>query len=141
MKSFCAFFKKEWLELARTGKLTVLIILFLIFGIMNPAIAKLTPWLMKTLSGSLEGSGLTVTNITVDQVTSWTQFYKNIPVALIIFILFAVGSFYLRISKGNSYSGFDKGRIKAWYPCRKNICANAAVVRVLLALLRRYLRL
>ena len=129
MKSFCAFFKKEWLELARTGKLTVLIILFLIFGIMNPAIAKLTPWLMKTLSGSLEGSGLTVTNITVDTRCPY-HFYS-----------FAVGSFYLRISKGNSYSGFDKGRIKAWYPCRKNICANAAVVRVLLALLRRYLRL
>lgn len=109
MKSFLAFFKKEWLELARTGKLTVLIILFLIFGIMNPAIAKLTPWLMKTLSDSLEGSGITVTNITVDSVTSWTQFHKNIPVALIVFILMLSGVFTSEYQKGTLIQVLTKG--------------------------------
>ena len=43
MKSLLAFMKKEYLEAARTGKIVILILLFVLFGIMNPAIAKLTP--------------------------------------------------------------------------------------------------
>lgn len=50
MKSFIAFFKKEIFECIRSGELTFFCILFLIFGIMNPAIAKLTPWMLETLS-------------------------------------------------------------------------------------------
>ena len=53
MKSFIAFLKKEVFECIRSGELTFFCILFLIFGIMNPAIAKLTPWMLETLSDSL----------------------------------------------------------------------------------------
>lgn len=48
MKSFIAFLKKEVFECIRSGELTFFCILFLIFGIMNPAIAKLTPWMLET---------------------------------------------------------------------------------------------
>ena len=47
MTQLMAFIKKEWMELLRTGKFIIIVILFMIFGVMNPAIAKLTPWLMK----------------------------------------------------------------------------------------------
>ena len=87
MKSFYAFLKKEWLEILRSGKLTILLILFLLFGIMNPAIAKLTPWLLQAMSDSLEASGFLVTDVQVDAMTSWTQFLKNIPMALMAFVL------------------------------------------------------
>ena len=40
MKPLLAFIKKEYLEAARTGKITILALLFVLFGIMNPAIAK-----------------------------------------------------------------------------------------------------
>ncbi len=53
MKSFIAFMKKEWLEAARSGKLIILAILFLLFGIMNPAIAKLTPWIYELMAASI----------------------------------------------------------------------------------------
>ena len=51
---------------------------------MNPAIAKLTPWLMEQFATSLQESGLVVTEVIVNAMTSWTQFYKNIPMGLIV---------------------------------------------------------
>ena len=50
-----AFLKKKWMELCRTGRLLILLLIFILFGILNPALAKLTPWLMETLSESLCG--------------------------------------------------------------------------------------
>ena len=87
MKQLSAFLKKEVLEQIRTGKFVIITILFCIFGIMNPAIAKLTPAMMSLLSEQLEESGLIVNDITVDASVSWQQFYKNMPIALIIFIV------------------------------------------------------
>ena len=87
MKSFISFFKKELLEGIRSGKILILAVIFLLLGIMNPAIAKLTPWMLEMLSDSLAENGMTVTSVTVNALTSWTQFFKNIPMALIAFVL------------------------------------------------------
>ena len=87
MKSLVSFMKKEYLEAARTGRIMIIILLFVLFGIMSPAVAKLTPWMMETLSESMAESGFIVTDIQVDALTSWTQFFKNIPIALIAFVL------------------------------------------------------
>lgn len=87
MKPLIAFTKKEWLETARTGKFIILIILFVLFGIMNPAIAKLTPWMMEMFADAMAESGFIISEIQVDAMTSWTQFFKNIPMALIVFVL------------------------------------------------------
>ena len=82
-----AFLKKEWMEWSRTGRLLILLLVFVLFGIMNPAVAKLIPWLMETMSESLADTGLIITEVTVDAMDSWMQFYKNIPMALIVFVL------------------------------------------------------
>lgn len=87
MKSLQALMKKEYMEAARTGKIIILALLFVLFGIMNPAIAKLTPWMMEMMSDTIAESGLIVTDIQVDALTAWTQFFKNIPIALIAFVL------------------------------------------------------
>lgn len=111
MKAFFAFLKKEALESVRSGKLVILIILFILFGILSPAIAKLMPWMLETLADSLSGSGLMVTEVQVDALTSWTQFFKNIPIALIVFILlyqsifvkeYQTGTLTLMVTKGLS---------------------------------------
>ena len=91
MTQLMAFTKKEWMEMLRTGKFAIITVLFILFGVMNPAIAKLTPWMMETLSESLESTGLTITETKVDALTSWVQFYKNIPMALIVFLLMFSG--------------------------------------------------
>ena len=105
MMSFIAFIQKEFTELMRTNKLIILSIIFIAFGIMNPAIAKITPLLMD----SLEDSGLTITNIHVDALTSWTQFYKNIPIALIVFILFFSSTLTSEYEKGTLINILTKG--------------------------------
>lgn len=109
MRSFLAFFKKELMESARSGKFMILGILFFAFGVMNPAIAKLTPWLLDVLSESLAESGMTVTAVTVDALTSWTQFFKNIPMALIAFILLYGGIFTKEYESGTLILVLTKG--------------------------------
>lgn len=104
-----AFLKKEWMEWSRTGRLLFLMLVFMLFGIMNPALAKLTPWLMENLSDSLADTGLSVTNVHVDAMTSWMQFYKNIPMGLVIFTLLTSGSFTAEYEKGTLIPAVAKG--------------------------------
>ena len=109
MKTLLAFMKKEWLEQLRSGRLAILGILFVLFGIMNPAIAKLTPWLLEVMADALEGSGLSVTAVTVSAMDSWMQFFKNIPMALIVFILLESSIFTKEYQSGTLVLALTKG--------------------------------
>ncbi|MBE6607662.1 MAG: ABC transporter permease [Ruminococcaceae bacterium] len=126
MKSFISFFKKEVLEGLRSGKLTILGILFLMFGIMNPAIAKLTPWMLEMFSESLAESGMTVTDVTVTALTSWTQFFKNIPMALIAFVLIYSGIFTREYDSGTLVLILTKGLSRY-----KTVLAKASLMLIL----------
>lgn len=97
------------MEWSRTGRLLFLLLVFVLFGIMNPALAKLTPWLMENLSDSLADTGLLVTTVQIDAMTSWVQFYKNIPMGLVIFILLTSGSFTAEYEKGTLIPVVSKG--------------------------------
>ena len=109
MKPLLAFIKKEYLEAARTGKITILALLFVLFGILNPAIAKMTPWIMEMLSDTLAEDGLIFTDIQVDALTSWTQFFKNLPVALIAFVLIFSDIFTKEYKSGTLLLVLTKG--------------------------------
>lgn len=109
MKTLLAVLKKEWMETVRSGKLTVLVILSVLFGIMNPAIAKLTPWMMELLSDSLSENGLSVGNITVNALTSWTQFFKNIPLLLVVLVLIYNSIFTKEYQSGTLIPILTKG--------------------------------
>lgn len=109
MRVYKAFLKKEFMEMARSGKLVALGIIFMLFGIMNPAIAKLTPALMKMVSESMEEMGIAFENVVVTDMTSWTQFYKNIPMALIIFLVMFSGTVTAEYQKGTIIPMFTKG--------------------------------
>ena len=76
MKSMFAFMKKEFTEQLRSGRLILLGLLFVMFGIMNPAIAKLTPWLLDIMADSLAESGMIVTDVKVSAMDSWVQFFR-----------------------------------------------------------------
>ena len=56
MRQLTAFTKKEFMESTRTGRMPLLVILSVLFGIMNPLVAKLMPWMMEAFAGSLEES-------------------------------------------------------------------------------------
>lgn len=109
MKALLAFIKKEWMDLIRSGRLVILITIFLLLGIMNPAMAKLTPWMMEMMSESMEQSGLVVTEVTIDAMTSWTQFFKNVPLGLIAFVLISGNLFTKEYSDGTLILVLTKG--------------------------------
>ncbi|MBQ8625311.1 MAG: ABC transporter permease subunit [Agathobacter sp.] len=109
MKSLLAFMKKEWMEQLRSGRLLILAIVFVLLGIMNPAVAKLTPWLFEIMADSLEESGMVVTTVTVDAMSSWVQFFKNLPMGLIIFILLESGIFTKEYQSGTLVLALTKG--------------------------------
>ena len=109
MKTFLAFMKKEWMEQLRSGRLMILGIVFVLFGIMNPAVAKLTPWLFEIMADSLEESGMIVTAVEVDAVDSWIQFFKNVPMALIVFVLLQSSIFTKEYQSGTLVLALTKG--------------------------------
>jgi len=109
MKSLIAFTKKEWTEQLRSGRLLLLLTIFTLFGIMNPAIAKLTPWLFEVMADTLEESGMIVTTVNVDAMTSWTQFFKNIPMGLIVFVLMESSIFTKEYQSGTLVLALTKG--------------------------------
>lgn len=113
MKQLTAFTKKEFLEQLRTGKLFILTILFCLFGIMNPVIAKITPWLMELMSDQLAESGMAVVNVEVNALTSWIQFFKNMPIALIIILVMFSSIFTAEYQKGTLINVVTKG-LKRW---------------------------
>ncbi|MBE6568143.1 MAG: ABC transporter permease [Ruminococcaceae bacterium] len=109
MKSLFAFVRKEFLEQIRSTRLFIVGALFILFGIMNPAIAKLTPWLLKTLSDSLTETGIIVTDVNVTALDSWVQFFKNMPIGLIAFILLQSTVFTKEYQSGTLVLSLTKG--------------------------------
>lgn len=109
MKSFIAFFKKDLLQRVRNGKFIILAAVFFLLGVMNPAIAKLTPIMLDLLSDALAESGMNLEQITVDAFTSWAQFYKNIPMGLIVFLILEGGCITGEIRSGTLILALTKG--------------------------------
>ena len=109
MRSLIAFLKKELMEQSRTSKLVLLGILFTLFGLMSPVIAKLTPLMVEMMAETMAQSGMIVTEVTVTALDCWVQFYKNVPLALMAFVLvessiftreFETGTLLLSLTKG-----------------------------------------
>jgi len=104
-----AFIKKEVTQQLRSGKLLILGLLSVLFGVMNPAVAKLTPWLLEALSDSLAESGMVVTGVTVSAMDSWVQFFKNIPMAMLAFALLESSIFTKEYETGTLELSLTKG--------------------------------
>lgn len=109
MKQIVTLFKKESTELFRTGKATVLLIVFVIFGVMNPALAKLTPWMLSLMSSSLSDAGITIGNITVDAMTAWTQYFKNLFMEYILVLALFCGTLTSECQSGTLVNLLAKG--------------------------------
>ena len=126
MRSLIAFMKKEMTEQIRSSRLLVLGILFVLFGIMNPAVAKLTPWLLEMMADSLAESGMTITQVTVTAMDSWVQFFKNMPMALIAFVLLESSIFTKEYQTGTLLLSLTKGLSRD-----KVVISKTAVLTVL----------
>ena len=110
MRQFSAFIKKEWMEQSRTNKLLILGIASVVFGIMSPAVAKLTPVIFEAMSESLSDQGISSIQLgEVTAITSWQQFYKNISTLMIVFVIMASGTLTNEYQKGTLVNIVTKG--------------------------------
>jgi ABC-2 type transport system permease protein len=109
MKQLVAFTRKEFMEIIRTGKIYILLIIFVIFGIMNPAMAKLTPIIFELLAESMEEQGIVIGNVVVTAITSWEQYYKNAPMEFIVIIVMFGGILTNEYQKGTLINMLTKG--------------------------------
>ncbi len=109
MRGWLAFWQKEWRETMRSGKGLILLIMFALFGLMNPAIAKLTPLLFDLLSDSLANTGMVIEKVDITALQSWEQFFKNIPMALIAFVLLTGGSLVKEAESGTLMTVLTRG--------------------------------
>ena len=109
MNHFAVFFKKELKELkesVKTYKLLLLGIVFLILGIMNPLVAKLTPDLL----ASFLPEGMSITIPEPSSLDSWAQFFKNIQqMGLIVVLLVFSGVLTNELSRGTLVLLLTKG--------------------------------
>ena len=109
MRSLLAFIKKEFTAQLRSVKLLILGLLFILFGIMNPAIAQLTPWLFEAMADALAESGIIINQTKVTAMDAWVQFYKNIPMGLIAFVLLESSIFTKEYTSGTLILSLTKG--------------------------------
>lgn len=109
MKSLLSFTKKEFMEHFRSAKIFILTGVFILFAIMSPMIAKLTPMLVEMLSESMIQSGMEITAGEVSAMDSWLQFIKNTPIALIVFMILESNIFTKEYQKGTLVLALTKG--------------------------------
>lgn len=109
MKGFSAFLEKEFREFIRTKRMMILLIVFVVVGILNPATAKLTPKLLEMEADTMASMGLTIGEIKVTALDSWTQFAKNIPIALIVTLIMFSGIYTSEYTKGTLIPLLTKG--------------------------------
>lgn len=109
MTQYRTMLGKEFMDSKRSGRLLILGIIFLVFGIMNPAIAKLTPKLFEFLSDEIEAQGFNITVKDATATDSWLQFLKNYSTLLLIFLIvesnrfikeYRTGTLTLLLTKG-----------------------------------------
>lgn len=106
MKGFAAFAEKELLEQLRNYKILILLAVLFLFGMTSPLLAKLTPELLKNVSGS----GITITLPKATSTDAWAQFFKYVSqMGMIALILIYGTSMPQEIGRGTMIIPLSKG--------------------------------
>ncbi|MGP3641566.1 ABC transporter permease subunit [Lentilactobacillus hilgardii] len=84
MNQLMIFIKKEFIESIKTKRFLIAEIIFVLFGLMNPLLAKLMPKII----GSALPKGVSAAIPAPTSLDSWTQFFKNMTqLGLIILVI------------------------------------------------------
>ncbi len=106
MKQFIAFSKKEFYESKDTYRIYILLVVFLIFGVMSPLFAKLTPEILK----SLGDTGVIIQVPEPTALDSWAQFFKNVgQMGILVIVIIFCGIMSNEFSKGTLVNLLTKG--------------------------------
>ncbi|WP_262316532.1 ABC transporter permease [Lacticaseibacillus parakribbianus] len=105
MKATWFFLRKEGLVHWRRGRFLLIGLVFLLFALESPLVARLTPQLLKSM-----GNGIQITLPAPTSVDSWTQFYKNIDqLGIFLFAIVWSGSIAAEVKSGTLVNLVTKG--------------------------------
>lgn len=102
-KSIRAFTKKEFMECLRLQKFTIILSIFLIFGMTNPIVAKIMPDLFKNMEG------VTIEFPVPTILDAWVQFYQNIMIQILMFVILFSNTISNEVLKGTLINFISKG--------------------------------
>lgn len=105
MRQLRAMMKKELFEQLKTHRLVVMLLLFTLVGVLSPAFAKMTPWLLDLVSGDMAETGIQIGNLEVTSLSSWTQYYKNMQIILFVFLILYGGILTSEYQHGTPTNG------------------------------------
>ncbi|NLX64248.1 MAG: ABC transporter permease [Clostridiaceae bacterium] len=106
MRGYLVFLKKELFEYTKTYKLLIMVLVFVIFGITNPLVAKLTPVILK----SFMTDGIIITLPEPTAYDAWMQFFKNATqMGIIVMVILFSGVLSSELSKGTLINLLTKG--------------------------------
>jgi ABC-2 type transport system permease protein len=106
MKGYSAFLRKELLEQKRTYKLLVMLIVFTLFGMMSPLLAKFIPDIL----ASVGAEGMTITVPEPTYMDAYAQFFKNATqMGIVVLLLVFAGSMSQELSRGTLVNVLAKG--------------------------------
>lgn len=106
MRTYLAFFKKEWLEYLRTYKLIILGAVFLLLGMMNPLSAKFLP----DLVNAMMPEGMSIALAPPAALDSYLQFFKNVSqIGIIVLVIVFSGMLSGELQKGTLVHLLTKG--------------------------------
>jgi len=106
MRAYLSFTKKELIGNLRTYKLLIMFLVFLLFGMLGPITAKLTPKLLE----SLITDGITITLPEPSAFDSWAQFFKNVSqMGLFVVVILFSGMMANEYSQGTLINVLTKG--------------------------------
>lgn len=118
--------KRECQYLVRSGRLTLLFVIFAVIGLVNPLAAKWMSWLM---ADSTNGAEQIAINTYGEIIMSWRQFFRNCSIGLITFLLINSDIFTKESRSGVLLTIREKGVAKY-----KIIIAKSIVLRILWSL-------
>ena len=100
MMKFLAAFEKEWLELVRTKRLLIALVVLVLFGMTSPLMAKMIPEIMTLVPGGEQIALIIPTPSITDAVA---QYIKNITqFGVLLALLFGMGSVANEKDKGTA---------------------------------------
>lgn len=106
MKGYTAFVRKEFMEQRRTYKLLIMLIVFILFGMMSPLLAKIMP----DIFASMSIQGMTINIPAPTYLDAYAQFFKNVTqMGVIVLLLVFSGSMSHDLSKGTLTGILAKG--------------------------------
>lgn len=106
MSAFGTFFKKELMEHMRTYKVLIWGSVCILFGMMSPLMAKLTPFLLEKLMTE----GITIVLPEPVALDAWTQFFKNMSqIGCIVLVLLFSGVIAHETAEGTLIPVLTKG--------------------------------